>query len=159
MSHSARQEFPPPQSLPEWSYPQFMMSLLPSAHITFLHTPRIWYISPHRNKGSSPQNRHRKYPPKMAISMDDMTETEPVSPVPTGVHHWEEQRKQWTRGFEEQGAVKRDDVHGLHNMFSLTLRMLSFCTFRLQRMIDFFGITRNSQIQKTPFDEVYGCPN
>jgi hypothetical protein len=37
---------------------------------------------------------------------DDMTDLEPPSPAPTGVEHWEEQRRKWTKGFVEKDRNK-----------------------------------------------------
>jgi hypothetical protein len=45
-----------------------------------------------------------------ADSMDDMTGPAPPLLVPTGVDHWEEQRRKWTKGFAERMDIKKEDV-------------------------------------------------
>ena len=44
--------------------------------------------------------------------MDNMMDSESPPPLgPTGVDHWEEQRRKWTRGFAERVDIKREDVY------------------------------------------------
>jgi len=43
--------------------------------------------------------------------MDDITDSEPPPPLPTGVDHWEEQRRKWTKGFGELVDIKKEDVY------------------------------------------------
>ena len=46
--------------------------------------------------------------------MEDITDSEePLPPVPTGVDHWEEQRRKWTKGFAERANIKKEDVYYL----------------------------------------------
>src|SRR5271169_6016088 len=95
-----------------------MTSLLPTA-IPFPRSPTTWYFLPQRNKRSSLSKRDRRQQPDDIMPNDDMTDLEPKSPAPTGVEHWEEQRRKWTKGFAEKDrnkttgeviCIERDDV-------------------------------------------------
>lgn len=82
-----------------------MTSLVPTVPtaIPFPRSPITWYL---RIKRSSLHKRDRRQQPDGIMRNDDMTDLEPPSPAPTGVEHWEEQRRKWTKGFAEKDRNK-----------------------------------------------------
>ena len=90
-----------------------MNTLLPSTTVAFPEYLTTWCILPLSNKQFPGQKRDRGLLFEEAVSMDDITESEPPppSPLPTGVDHWEEQRRKWTKGFAERVDTKNEDVY------------------------------------------------
>jgi len=84
-----------------------MSSLLSLADLPVRRIPKYWYILHHKRKklAATPSSRHGDSPDG-ELWMDDVTESvdssDSQSPVPPGVIHWEEQRRQWTKGFKER---------------------------------------------------------
>lgn len=82
-----------------------------STSVVFPRSPTTWYFLPQRNKRSSPPLKRDPRIQKVDIPSEDMTgNSEAASPVPTGVEHWEEQRRKWTKGFAERVNQGNDDV-------------------------------------------------
>ena len=80
-----------------------MTILLLATPESFPHPSTTWCILPLRFSG---QSVIADYLLSEADSMDDMTGPAP----PTGVDHWEEQRRKWTKGFAERMDIKKEDV-------------------------------------------------
>jgi len=89
-------------------------SLIPSV-ISFPRSP-TWYFLPQENSGTSLQKRDRKNQPAGVAMPKDGTENEPQYPRPTGVEHWEEQRREWTRGFSRRVKDENDNVTYFFNL-------------------------------------------
>ena len=89
-----------------------MNILLISTPVVFPRRLTTWYILALSHKRFSSQKRDSRLLFSEADSMDDITDSEqPPPPLPTGVDHWEEQRRKWTKGFGELVDIKKEDVY------------------------------------------------
>src|SRR5436190_18931659 len=90
-------------------------SLFP-ATLSFPRSPTIWTFLPQGNRRSSVQKRDRKNRSDKVGMSNGTTDDEPQSQTPTGVKHWEEQRREWTKGFSRGVNDENDDVNHFFNL-------------------------------------------
>jgi hypothetical protein len=84
------------------------------ASVLFPRSLQTWHIFPHSERQSvAAQSVNDIFNTTTQFSMDNTTDvqnSEPQPPASTGVEHWEQQRRKWTKGFTETSSRGGGDV-------------------------------------------------